>query len=374
MLIWNWEAQMNNTNEMVEFREQGPMRSYFSISYNILEELDLDPYAYRLYCYYRNVAGSNGNGVCYQSKETISKATKMSRSTIKEKNIILSQPLEMLEGKSLIQCVERKNDKGECETTVIYVNDLMLDNSKKFASRPPKNLGGGVGRHTTGGGRPLNGHKEEDIAMSSNLLLKDNVLDNVSQMSEMEEAEMVKAISAHLDKIEKQSSEDFEQTLTFSQEKVDIEKTPEIRGVKSKYPLKKEQVPVFQKIKSMKLECDDDTIMLLIRQNWAKGVQFFEDCLHHLNYLLSSGRAAIKSRIAFFRDCLKGSQSLITELSLKNMQAAKKYADKAQWKSVKITEKYVQCLITGKEVSTNISFDEFKRCVVAMFTSQHQTA
>lgn len=365
----------------MQIRETTSIRSYFSLAYNILEELDLDPYAYRLYCYYRRVAGADGSGVCHQSKETIAKATKMSRSTIKEKNIILSQPFEMLEGKSLIQCFERKLDNGNNETTLIFVNDLMLDNSKKYATRPANGRGGGVGRQTAEGGRPLNGHKEEDIAMSSNLLLKDNVLDNVSNAEEIQDPEMKKLsqeLRAHLDSIGApqvpKEIEDVEKTMTFSSGKGDIEKAQEVRGVKSKYPLKKEQVPVFEKIKSLNLECDDDTIMMLIRQNWSKGVQFFEDCLHHVNYLLASGKAAIKSRIAFFRNCLKGSQALITEQSLKNMRAAKKYAESQKWTEVKITEKYVQCTRTGKEVSTNISFPEFQRFVKELWNYQHSHA
>lgn len=338
----------------------------------IIRRAKLDPYSFQVYDFIMEIAQTSGE--FWMSNKNIANELGISETKVKEsiKNLVEGNNVLNLK---LLKKTSRKKADGSQDTNVLKLINVWRFNGEYFRKMQggggsPENRG--VGRQKTGGGSP-NDHYNNTMSISN---IEDNVLDNVLPIEEIQDPEMKKLsqqLHSNLQVIESQIElteeiEGVEKTMTFSTEKRDIEKS--VKGVKCKYPLKKEQIPVFDKMKSLNLECDDDLLIVLIRQNWAKGVSFLEDCLHHAQYVFKSGKAAIKSKIAFFRNCLNGKQALITSNALNNMRCALKYAGQKNWKEVKITEKYVQCLRSGKEVSTNISLEDFKRCVIDLFAFQ----
>jgi hypothetical protein len=57
--------------------EEVTYRRYFTIIPNMVDDLGLSPYAYRLYGHFRRVAGEAGE--CWQSTATLAETCKMSR-------------------------------------------------------------------------------------------------------------------------------------------------------------------------------------------------------------------------------------------------------------------------------------------------------
>ena len=64
------------------------LRDHFTMLPNLVDELDLDPYAYRLYAHVRRVAGEAG-GACWQSTVTLAQRCRMSRGKVVEAKRVL---------------------------------------------------------------------------------------------------------------------------------------------------------------------------------------------------------------------------------------------------------------------------------------------
>lgn len=126
-------------SEEIFVQDNSSLHKYRTEIPNIIEDLDLDPYAYRLYCYYKKVAGDYGK--CTQKKSTISKETRMSPSVIKDRNKILSQPFPQLGGKPLITIVHRKDENNDNLPNQITIEDIWPENfqilSTRFSKNPP---------------------------------------------------------------------------------------------------------------------------------------------------------------------------------------------------------------------------------------------
>lgn len=149
------------------------------------------------------------------------------------------------------------------------------------------------------------------------------------------------------------------------------ERIEDIAKSKSKFPLKKDQLPIFDKMKALDLGCEDETIKIIIReQAKLNKLDFLNDCIHHMRLKIESGFEFKKEKIAFFRNCLVGKQFLVNEICLKNKASAERFCKSTGWNGLKITEKYVAILDntgnTLKEISTNISEKEFQTMVIEM--------
>jgi hypothetical protein len=134
----------------------------------------------------------------------------------------------------------------------------------------------------------------------------------------------------------------------------------------SKFPLKKEQLEIFAEMKALDLGTDDKTLTIILRKAWKeKGIDFLRDCIHHMRYLIESGFHFKKEKIAFFRNCLSGKQSLITNQCLENKKLAGYFCKSVKWSDVKITEKYASiCNAEGnviKEIPMSLPEEEFKK-------------
>lgn len=127
------------SDQEFQVKDHSSLHAYRTEIPNIIDELNLDPYAYRLYCYYKKVAGDSG--ACFQKKKTIEEKTGMSTTVIKDRTKILAAPFEELGGKPLIKVTSRKGTDGNNLPTLIEVEDIWPENFKilstRFSGAPP---------------------------------------------------------------------------------------------------------------------------------------------------------------------------------------------------------------------------------------------
>jgi hypothetical protein len=64
-----------------EIRDEAP-HDYFTMIPHLVEELDLTPYAFRLYAHLKRVTGENKEGKCWKSTKTLANACRMSAGAI----------------------------------------------------------------------------------------------------------------------------------------------------------------------------------------------------------------------------------------------------------------------------------------------------
>ncbi len=138
----------------------------------------------------------------------------------------------------------------------------------------------------------------------------------------------------------------------------------------AKYPLKKEQLEIFAEMKALDLGTDDKTLTIIFRKAWKeKGVDFLRDCIHHMRLKIDSGFVFRKEKIAFFRNCLAGKQSIVTENCIENKILAEKFCKDVNWCGVKITDKFIE--ITdgniSKEIPTLLPKEEFERKLTELY-------
>jgi hypothetical protein len=159
---------------MTQVKDQGALHHYRHEIPNIIDELlDLDPYEYRLYAKYKQIAGDSGE--CFRSNARLAKECKMGITKLKDAKKKLSSPFPKINNKPLIHTTPRISESGDPDTDLIVIIDIWPENmyylSKKFnKGGSPGN--GGVGRQETEGGSPGD-YKEEHS--KKNPIKKDNV-------------------------------------------------------------------------------------------------------------------------------------------------------------------------------------------------------
>lgn len=147
-----------------------------------------------------------------------------------------------------------------------------------------------------------------------------------------------------------------------------------IKSSKSKFVLKKDQIPIFEEMKSLDLGCDDDVLKIIIRlQAKRNRLEFLSDCLHHLRIKIDSGFKFKKEKIAFLRNCLSGKQDIITKQCDKNRELAKKFCNNLKWNSVTIGDKYITYFDGNceKEIPLKIPTEDFKRMLNKHYELMH---
>lgn len=138
---------------------------------------------------------------------------------------------------------------------------------------------------------------------------------------------------------------------------------------KSKFPLKKDQVPIYKELKELELDCDDDLLKIIIRdQSKKNGLAFLKDCIHHLKLKIKSG-LKIKSKIAFLRNCLSGKQSIVTEKCIRNKEFAEQFVKDLGVAGVEIEDKYIKIKQgnISREIPTLLEEEEFKRKLMEIY-------
>lgn len=124
-----------------------------------------------------------------------------------------------------------------------------------------------------------------------------------------------------------------------------------------KFPLKKEQQEIFNDLKSLDFDCDDKTLIILIRSYSQKIIK---ESITHLKYEIAKGTVFKISKIAFFRHLLKGEICKVTERSIVCKKFAEAVKHGIQWHSLKITDKYVKCEKCEKEISLDKDIQMFR--------------
>lgn len=134
---------------MIEFEsnifEGQPDHSFRTEIPNIIFDLELTPHEFKLYCYYKRVAGDRGN--CYKSRGTIEKECGISAAQQKRINAKLKQPFEKLGGAPLILCRQTEKEDGSPGTTQIFIVDIWRCNGDYFRNENKDY----VGSHRAGG-------------------------------------------------------------------------------------------------------------------------------------------------------------------------------------------------------------------------------
>ena len=105
--------------------DSGDLRKYRTELPNLIDDMDLDPYEYRLYGHYKRVCGAAG-GTCYQSVRTTAEQCGMSVGKV-------SETRRSLETKGLIKCQD--NEDGTINVTIV---DIWPQNFRHYST--PKEL------------------------------------------------------------------------------------------------------------------------------------------------------------------------------------------------------------------------------------------
>lgn len=152
----------------------------------------------------------------------------------------------------------------------------------------------------------------------------------------------------------------------------DVLNTEEIKGIvldddksmplvpkridRQNFPLKKEQQENFDILKSLDLGCDDKTLVILIRSYKKEKIQ---EAITHIKHEIEKGTIFKKKKIAFLRALLADKISPVTENVIKCKKQAEKAKGLLNWQSLKISDKYVLCEKSGKEIPLNMEIKDF---------------
>ena len=143
----------------------------------------------------------------------------------------------------------------------------------------------------------------------------------------------------------------IEESLPFSEEK---KKTN--TSSKCKYPLKKDQQAIFDLLKILDLECEDDVLYILIRTH---SVDKIVDAIAHLRNSMENTKNPPRSRIAVLRSVLNGKVIPVTDRCQANRKIAEEFAESRHWKTLKIRDKYCLCEETQFEIPTHFEEQDF---------------
>ena len=97
---------------------------------NIIDDLNLDPYEFRVYMKYKRIAGDGG--ACWKSNAAIADECHISTRTLQRVKKQLASPYEELNGLPLIKIEHRKTEEGDPDTDLITIVDLWPLNFKKY--------------------------------------------------------------------------------------------------------------------------------------------------------------------------------------------------------------------------------------------------
>lgn len=99
--------------------ERAPDRKYFTVVPNLVDEIGVSVYGYRLYAHLKRVAGEDGS--CWQSTRTLAAGCKMSAGQIVKAKIELVK-------EHLITIEARKNEHGGRDYHIIRIEDIWSRN------------------------------------------------------------------------------------------------------------------------------------------------------------------------------------------------------------------------------------------------------
>ena len=111
-----------------QVKDAGDTRKYFIQVPNMIDDLDLSPYAFRLYVHLKRVAGDEGT--CWQSTNTLAKACQMSSGSV-------SNAKKELHKLGLIAVMTKKNTQGGIDHHEITIIDIWPRNITRYVTSSP---------------------------------------------------------------------------------------------------------------------------------------------------------------------------------------------------------------------------------------------
>ncbi len=129
-------GEIPESNQYV-IRDENPI-SHFSQIPNLVDDMNLTPFAYRLYGHLKRVAGENGK--CWQSTETLAKACGMSAGKVSDAKKELENVFP-----PLIRIVSKEKDDGRTYHE-IFISDIWKINHDLFTKENPVHLVKGIAR------------------------------------------------------------------------------------------------------------------------------------------------------------------------------------------------------------------------------------
>lgn len=112
-----------------QITDRGDLRKYRTEIPNIVDDLGLSVYAFRLYVHLKRVAGESGK--CWQSTDTLAKSCCISKGMI-------SKAKDELVSKRLIEITEEKLERGGRAAHHITITDIWLENFIKYTGHQPE--------------------------------------------------------------------------------------------------------------------------------------------------------------------------------------------------------------------------------------------
>jgi hypothetical protein len=112
-------------------KDNGDPRRYFTMIPNIIDDLDLSPYAFRLYVHLKRVAGDEGT--CYQNRDTLAEKCHMSAGSVTEaKNELVAL--------GLIEIEDQPTTHGGKPYHIITITDVWDKNHSNYSPMSPDDL------------------------------------------------------------------------------------------------------------------------------------------------------------------------------------------------------------------------------------------
>jgi hypothetical protein len=107
--------------------DNGDERKFFALIPNLIDDLELSPYAVRLYLHIKRRTGEVPGGVCFETSSNIAKICKMSTGSV-------SKAKKELKAAGLISIAQRKRGHGEFDGHDITINDIWEQNILKYSA------------------------------------------------------------------------------------------------------------------------------------------------------------------------------------------------------------------------------------------------
>ena len=160
-MTYNVQVEANPEGQFSIYFEEAE-RSHFTMIPNIVDDMDLDPFAFRLYAHFRRVAGENGR--CWQGTNTLAVACHMSAGQVSEsKATLVSQ--------GLIRIDPMPNPGGGSPRHRIAILDIWAKNAAKYQApsrhEPAPSHGEPAASHGETEEEPVKYIPEEDAAFSA---------------------------------------------------------------------------------------------------------------------------------------------------------------------------------------------------------------
>ena len=112
--------------EANEIRDEAVPHVWFTQIPNLVDEMNLSPYAIRLYLHMKRVTGETTNGRCWQSTRTLAKASRMSiGSVVKAKQELQSSSPPLIKVK--VEKIGKEKFRH-----IITIRDIWPENHKAY--------------------------------------------------------------------------------------------------------------------------------------------------------------------------------------------------------------------------------------------------